>query len=230
VGGSFPSKTSSFHRQTASQKKILAPPSLSVVIDEGKKWTRFVTPAGTFSESVCFLMSRTVYGLQTWGFKMRMAFLTASITCAIPFCAWAGISLYQGGAAEQTGKSFAVERTSKSDRIVGAVIVRGEYLPTISVEVAGKSDAVVTVRGRDGRLLYRLDPARRMTIVAKGLMQTPTGPPSGHRLAPREPEPTTKGLPGGCEGAFSPYVEFGMANVIARCVSELTENAQVASR
>ena len=165
---------------------------------------------------------------------MRMAFLTASIgLCAIPFCAWAGVSLYQGGAAEQTVTPVAVERTNKTDRMVGAINVRGVYFPTISVEVAGKSDTIVTVRGRDGRILYRLDPPRRMTIVAKGLMQTPTvSRPPGHQLAPREPAPSdgTKELPDGCEGAFSPYVEPGMANVIARCVSELTGNVQVASR
>jgi hypothetical protein len=165
---------------------------------------------------------------------MRMAFLTASIgLCAIPFWAWAGVSLYQGGAAEQTVTLFAVERTNKTDRMVGAVNVRGEYLPTISVEVAGKSDSVVTARGRDGRVLYRLDPPRRMTIVAKGMMQTPTVlRPPGHRLAPRDPAKSdaTRELPDGCESAFSPYVEPGMANIIARCVSELTDNVQVASR
>lgn len=34
----------------------------------------------------------------------------------------------------------------------------------------------------------------------------------------------------GCEGAFSPYAEPGMANVMGRCVSELTGNIRIASR
>jgi hypothetical protein len=165
---------------------------------------------------------------------MRMAFLTAPIgLCAIQFCAWAGVSLYQSGAAEQTVTPFAVERTNKTDRMVGAINVRGVYFPTISVEVAGNSDSIVTVRGRNGRILYRLDPPRRMTIIAKGMMQTPSVPrPPGHQLPPREPgqSDATKELPDGCEGAFSPYVEPGMTNVIARCVSERTDNVQVASR
>jgi hypothetical protein len=76
--------------------------------------------------------------------------------------------------------------------MVGVINVRGVYFPTISVEVVGKSDTIVTVRGGVGRILYRLHPARRMTI--------------------------------------GPYVEPGVANVIARCVSELTDNVQVASR
>jgi hypothetical protein len=164
---------------------------------------------------------------------MRMAFLTSSIgLCAIPFCAWAGVSLYQGGAAEQAVTPFAVERTNKTDRMVGAFNVHGEFLPAISVEVDGKSDAVVTVRDRDGRMLYRLDPAERMTIVAKRMTQTPAvQKPSGQGSAPREPTSSdaTKELPDGCEGAFSPYVEPRMANVIGRCVSEVTGSVQIAS-
>jgi hypothetical protein len=165
---------------------------------------------------------------------MRMAFLTSSIgLCAIPLCAWAGVSLYEGGAADQTVIHFAVDRANKTDRMVSAFNVRGEFLPAISVEVAGKSDAVFTVRDRDGNMLYRLDPAERMTVVAKRMLQTPVAPgPSGHRLAPREPASSdaSKELPDGCESAFSPYAEPGMANVIGRCVSELRGYVQVASR
>jgi hypothetical protein len=134
---------------------------------------------------------------------MRMAVLTSSIgLCAIPLCAWAGVSLYQGGAAAQTVTPFAVERTNKTDRRVGAVNRRGEYVPAISVEVAGKSDAVVTVRDRGGRILYRLDPAERVTIVAKRMTQKPAVPRlSGHEVAPPQPAPSdvTRELPDGCE-------------------------------
>jgi hypothetical protein len=161
---------------------------------------------------------------------MRMAVLTSSIgLCAIPWYAWAGVSLYQGGAAAQT---FAVKRMNKTDRMVGAVNRRGEYVPAISVEVAGKSDAVVTVRDRDGRMLYRLDPAERLTIVAKRMTQKPAVPrPSGHGVAPPQPAPSDviRELPDGCEGAFSPYVEPSMANVIGRCVSEVPSSVQIAS-
>jgi hypothetical protein len=116
--------------------------------------------------------------------------------------------------------------------MVGAINGRGESVPAISVEVAGKSDAVVTVRDRDGRMLYRLDPAERTTIVAKPMTQTPAAPsPSGYGLAPVQPSPSdaTRELPDGCEGAFSPYVEPSMANVIGRCVSEVQSSVQIAS-
>jgi hypothetical protein len=162
---------------------------------------------------------------------MRMAFLTSSIgLCAIPLGAWAGVSLY--GDVAQTVTPFAVERTNKTDRMVGAVNGRGEYVPAISVEVVGKSDAVVTVRDRDGRMLYRLDPAERTTIVAKRMMQPPdVTRPSGHEVGPPQPAPSdaTRELPDGCEGAFSPYVEPSMANVIGRCISEVTGSVQIAS-
>ena len=86
---------------------------------------------------------------------------------------------------------FAVERANKTDRMVGAFNVRGEFLPAISVEVDGKSDAVVTVRDRDGRMLYRLDPAERTTIVAKRMMQPPdVTRPSGHGVGPPQPAPS----------------------------------------
>ena len=127
---------------------------------------------------------------------------------------------------------FAVERANKTDRMVGAFNVRGEFLPAILVEVDGKSDAVVTVRDRDGRMLYRFDPAERMTIVAKRMTQTrAVSKPSGQGAAPREPTSSDapKELPDGCEGAFSPYVEPSMANVIGRCVSEVTGSVQIAS-
>jgi hypothetical protein len=115
---------------------------------------------------------------------------------------------------------FAVERANKTDRMAGALNGRGEYVPAISVEVAGKSDAVVTVRDRDGRMLYRLDPAERTTIVSKRIVETPGVPrPSGHGVAPPQPAPSdaTRELPDGCEGAFSPYVEPSMANAIGWC-------------
>jgi hypothetical protein len=82
-------------------------------------------------------------------------------------------------------------------------------------------------------MLYRLDPAERMTIVAKRMVRTLVVPrPSGHGVAPPQPASSdaTRELPDGCEGAFSPYAEPSMANVIGRCVSELTGSMQIASR
>jgi hypothetical protein len=160
---------------------------------------------------------------------MRMAFLSSPIgLCTIPFCAWAGVSLYNGTADEQAVTPFSVERANKTDRIVAPSNVHGEYLTAISVEVAGKSDAVITVRDRDGRMLYRLDPAGHTTIVSKRVISKPARPrPPAYETTPSGVD---KGLPDGCEGAFSPFVEPTMANVIGHCVSEITGNVHIASR
>jgi hypothetical protein len=83
---------------------------------------------------------------------MRMAFLTSSIgLCAIPFCAWAGVSLYQGGAAEQAVTPFAVERTNKTDRMVGAFNVHGEFLPAIDRRALHPTSQVTSGAGLSQR-------------------------------------------------------------------------------
>jgi hypothetical protein len=111
--------------------------------------------------------------------------------------------------------------------------VDGEFLSPISIEVDGKSDAVITVRDRNRRMLYRLDPTERMTIVAKRIIRPSARPQtSGQGGGSRKPASTgaIKELPDGCEGAFSPYAQPEMANVIGRCVSELPDRLRVALR
>ena len=153
---------------------------------------------------------------------MRMAYLTVSAgLCAIASCAW-GVSFHEKGGAEKTISRVpsAVERANKSDRVVRAFNVPGAVLPAFSVEIVDSPDAAVTVRNHDGRILYRVSPAERMTIVAKRAVQTPIATPQ-RVPAPQEigSSDAAKELPDGCESAFSPYVEPGMANVIGRCVS-----------
>jgi hypothetical protein len=163
---------------------------------------------------------------------MRRAYLTVSAGLyAIASFAWGGVSFYEKGGAEKTRVSApsAVERTNKSDRMVRAN-VRGAAMPAFSVEIGGTLDAAVTVRNRDGSILYRVSPTERMTVVAKRMAQTPVVKP-GRAPAPQEngASDTARELPDGCEGAFSPYVEPGMANVIGRCVSELAGDMRMAS-
>jgi hypothetical protein len=123
----------------------------------------------------------------------------------------------------------AVERTNKSDRMVRAFNVRGAAT-AFSVEISNSLDAAVTVRGPDGSILYRVSPTERVTVIAKRTVQTPAVTPG--RAPPaqeiRSPDAGRK-LPDGCESAFSPYVEPDLANVIGRCVSELTGNLRMAS-
>jgi hypothetical protein len=60
-----------------------------------------------------------------------------------------------------------------------------------------------------------------MTTVAKRAVQRPVNS-ERHLRAPHEVETSSEApreFPDGCEGAFSPYSEPGMANVIGRCIS-----------
>jgi hypothetical protein len=154
---------------------------------------------------------------------MRMAYLTMSAgLCAIASCAWGGVSFYAKGGAEKTisPPPSAVERTNKSDRMVRAFNIRGAVMPGLSVEIVDSPDAAVTVRDHDGSILYRVSPTERITVVAKRAVQKPFAPPE-RVSAPQElgSSDAARELPDGCESAFSPYVEPGMANVIGRCVS-----------
>src|ERR1700734_132197 len=142
---------------------------------------------------------------------MRMAYLTVSTGLgAIASCAW-GVCFHEKGEA---GKNIsrvpsAVERANKSDRVVRAFNVPGTVMPAFSVEIVNSPDAAVTVRNHEGRILYRVSPTERVTIVAKRAVQKPVASPVP---APQEigSSDAAKELPDGCDSAFSPYVEPGM--------------------
>jgi hypothetical protein len=156
-------------------------------------------------------------------FTMRMAYLTISGgLCAAASCAWGGVSFYEKGGVEKTRSPApsAVERTNKSDRVVRAFNVRGAVMLAFSVEIVDSPNAAVTVRDHDGSILYRVSPTERLTVIAKRAVQKPVVAPE--RASARQEigsSDAARELPDGCESAFSPYVEPGMANVIGRCVS-----------
>jgi hypothetical protein len=136
------------------------------------------------------------------------------------------VRFYEKGGAEKSEISLpaTVERTNKGHRLVRAFNRRGAVMPAFFVEIAD-SQAAVTVRDRDGSILYQVSPNERVTVIAKRAVQAPfVSAPQGIG----SPD-TAKELPDGCEGAFSPYVEPSMAHVIGRCVSELTGNLRMAS-
>jgi hypothetical protein len=155
---------------------------------------------------------------------MKMAYLTMTAgLCAIACCAWGGVRVHEKGGAENTRSPVpsAIERTNKSDRVVRAVNVRGAVMPALfSVEILDFPRAAVTIRDHDGSILYRISPTEHMTVVAKRAPQKPIVTPE-RMSAPQESgsSETARELPDGCESAFSPFVEPGMANVIGRCVS-----------
>jgi len=167
---------------------------------------------------------------------MRLAHLTITAgMCAIPLCAWAGASMYGSSDTPSLAAapaSFAVvDRAHKSDRLNHAFATAGSDASVAGVEIAGPLDAAITVRDRDGRVIYRADPANRLTIIAKRNNGATPVAPTQESGGPAKPvsEPSGTEMPDGCEGAFSPYAAPKMAHVIGRCISALPTDMHVAS-
>jgi hypothetical protein len=160
---------------------------------------------------------------------MRLAFqVIPAVICAIPLGAWAGASLYSGAPRidDPVQVAASVERAHKGSQIVRP-FGTGADAPMIDVEVNGRLDAAITLRDRDGQVIYRADPVNHVTTMAKrGAGRKPTAPVA------REPEtkaPPHEAMPDGCEGAFSPYAQPRMAHVIGRCISSLENSVHLAS-
>jgi hypothetical protein len=165
---------------------------------------------------------------------MRLAYQLIPVAiCAIPLGAWAGASLYSGAPRADgfAPAAAAVERSHKGSLLARPFGRSGVEIPIVEVEVNGRLDAAITLRDRDGQVLYRADPVAHVTTVAKRAVpaRAVSAPPAA------EPESTTPTaapgtpMPDGCEGAFSPYAAPRMAHVIGRCISSLPETVHVAS-
>jgi hypothetical protein len=153
---------------------------------------------------------------------MRMFYLTVTAgLCAAASCAWAGVSLREGGIAQAPRPpllSTTVERMHKADRAGGASNVRGAGVPAFSIETANSLASTVTLRDSNGSILYQVSPTDRTTTVAKRAAREPILSKSPEPLSPSQSAGVEK-MPDGCESAFSPYVAPRMANVSGRCVS-----------
>jgi hypothetical protein len=149
--------------------------------------------------------------------------------CAIPLGAWAGASLYS--ATPRTDglapAAAAVERSHKGSLLVRPFGRTGAEIPVVEVEVNGRLDAAITLRDRDGQVLYRADPVNQVTTVAKRApARVAPAPPAAEPVSTPAPE---SAMPDGCEGAFSPYAAPRMAHVIGRCISSLAPSVHLAS-
>jgi hypothetical protein len=153
---------------------------------------------------------------------MRLAFqLIPAVICAIPLGAWAGASLYASVPRADDFAPAAVERAHKSSLLVRPFGKTGAEVPVVEIEVNGRLDAAITLRDRDGQVLFRADPVNHVTTVAK--RTTARRAVNAPTAAEPETTPPTAApevaMPEGCEGAFSPYAAPRMANVIGRCIS-----------
>ena len=114
--------------------------------------------------------------------------------CAVPICAWAAV--FSDGRAPQSVTPFTMERAAKGDRTRVPCNVGS---PGLSVEVADQPSSAITVRDRDGSIIYRIDPATRATTIAKRTNQN-------RAISATPSKQINPPLPEGCESAFSPYV------------------------
>jgi hypothetical protein len=166
---------------------------------------------------------------------MRLAFqLIPAVICAIPLGAWAGASLYASAPRgdDLAAASVSVERANKGSRLVQPFGTGAEG-PQVEVEVNGRLDAAITLRDRDGQVIYRADPANHVTTMAKhaaarrpATAPKASGPESESKAPVAQP---ASAWPEGCEGAFSPYAAPRMAHVIGRCISALEPTVHFAS-
>jgi hypothetical protein len=161
---------------------------------------------------------------------MRLAYqLIPAAICAIPLGAWAGASLYSGAPRTDgfAPPAASVERSHKGSLVARPFGRSGVDIPIVEVEVNGRLDAAITLRDRDGQVLYRADPVNQVTTVAKRApARVAPAPPAAEPVSTPAPE---SAMPDGCEGAFSPYAAPRMAHVIGRCISSLPPSVHLAS-
>jgi hypothetical protein len=128
--------------------------------------------------------------------------------CVAPLCAWA----FHSDLPPQSWAPSTVERAIKGDRTLAPF---GVGVPGVPVEIEAQPNSAITVP--DGSLIYQVDPANRMTIVAKRTGRT--RPILATSATTPEMPAMSLPLPEGCESAFSPYAAPDRAHVIGRCIS-----------
>lgn len=128
-----------------------------------------------------------------------------------------------------------VNRDGKGDRLSSETIEPGRQR-VATVEVG--SNATIIYRGTDGRVLFRNDPGRNATWIAKNVdlvgitvHETPAAAPAmlPAQLAPTRPLPqlpTSPKLPIGCDAMASEMTRSAPADMAARCVAEVSGPAQ----
>jgi hypothetical protein len=132
--------------------------------------------------------------------------------------------------ASQSGTRMQVERAMKGDRLVPATNqpATAERRTVTAIEVVGLDDTTIVYRDRDGNVLFRTDPVRNVTVVAKGIklpevtvrrdaQTTPTPMPL------RLPDDKQGKLPVGCEPPASPIVSPQLSRLPGRCLAMTDE-------
>jgi hypothetical protein len=153
--------------------------------------------------------------------------------CASAVCIFSGAAFFAAGAANglndgtRLSTYVSADRAHKSDRLwmpfaLPGGAARAEFAV---IELAAPAASAITVRDRNGNVLYRVDPKSQTTVIAERMFSSGNQDNADRSRAPGGRE----ALPVGCENAFSPYAAPRMAGVIGRCLSALEPPYQVAS-
>jgi hypothetical protein len=118
---------------------------------------------------------------------------------------------------------------AKADRIAPPRPVPAR--PVVSVELVGLSETAVILKDESGRVLYRSEPRRNTTFVARGAelpvvtVRERAGSPVAEEPVKREepgtgaPAPERRKLPMGCEGAVSALASPSAARTPSLCLA-----------
>ncbi len=153
--------------------------------------------------------------------------------CAGSVCLLAGAALLAADAAHgpndgtRLSTHVSADSARKSDRLwlPFALPGGGPRADFAAIELAAPAVSAITVRDRNGNVIYRVDPRSQTTIIAERVFSAGNQDNADRSRAPV----ARQALPVGCEGAFSPYAAPRMAGVIGRCLSAREVSYQVAS-
>ncbi len=140
-----------------------------------------------------------------------------------------------------TSSAGPVVRSTKSDRLVpaspqGTLPDSGVRKTVASIEVVGVDDAAIVYRDREGNVLYRTDPVRNVTVIAKGVKLPEvtvrqTEQTSIRKIPVTIPDAKAPSpMPIGCEPAASPIASPDLARVTGRCVSQAETTVRLAQQ
>jgi hypothetical protein len=159
--------------------------------------------------------------------------------CGIAFCIGAGAALLAesppfwttNGIATRESQPQLVDRAGKGDRLnvrmkdpsTRAADTQGGFG---GLDVAGPLNAVITIRDADGRLVFKLDPQRRTTVIfergardgpSPAEQDEPAGPKS--RVVPAD-------RPSECDPPGSRLAGSGVLRLVVECYSRIPSRSK----
>ena len=101
-----------------------------------------------------------------------------------------------------------------------------QHKTVTSIEVVGVDDTTIVYRDRDGNILYRTDPVKNVTVIAKGTKLPEVTVRQDARSATRPvpvsvPDEAKSGkTPFGCEPVASPIASPELSHLTGRCLAQ----------